>query len=265
MRRLLLFTIFLLGGCQNSETLMQRGTLAYLRGDSEQAARHFQEASNSPQTRPAAFYNLGRLSLEARDGSTAAGFLEQAEGPLIRVYRARAFRLLGETEKARDALTGLSPELPEVRLESALFHSAQGDQEEAIRLLGSLRSEPEFYERAALEAARLKASSGDRQGAISDLEILVVKRPQRLNTFGLLGDYLLKLKDYEAAESRFRKVLRYAPAYYPATLGLGEALEGQGRRTEAAERYQELLQRLGPTHDAGKEALRRLDGLKVPR
>lgn len=79
-----------------------------------------------------------------------------------------------------------------------------------------------------------------------------------------VGDYLMRRKNYRAAESRYREALEYKPNDAIATFRLAVALEKAGERDEARQRYQEYLKILpqGPLAADARKALQRLQPKK---
>ena len=94
----------------------------------------------------------------------------------------------------------------------------------------------------------------------SDVQEMHPYDPHRAEHNVEVGDYLMRRKNYRAAESRYREALEYKPNDAIATFRLAVVLEKTGEREEARQRYQEYLKILpqGPLAADGKKALERL-------
>ena len=78
-----------------------------------------------------------------------------------------------------------------------------------------------------------------------------------------VGDFYFKLKNYVAAESRYREALHYKDNDAIATFRLAVCLEKMGRPDEALEEYESYLKIL-PYGPEAKDAKRAIDRLKNP-
>jgi len=76
-----------------------------------------------------------------------------------------------------------------------------------------------------------------------------------------IGDYYFKLKNYRAAESRYREALEWKPGDAIATFKLGEVMEKIGNLVQARQNYQAYLKILpdGPFSKDAKKALARIE------
>jgi TolA-binding protein len=83
--------------------------------------------------------------------------------------------------------------------------------------------------------------SGDLAGAAQILGKILNSRPQDGQSRYLLGMCYLHMRNFFAAESHFRALVKGSPSHYRAIYNLGLSLEGQGRRQEAARVYQHVL------------------------
>ena len=263
MKRLLLIVVLLSPGCHNAQTELQLGNRAYFGGQSGQALGHYQVALQSPETRAAASYNLGRLYLAQGDPGQALKSFELAQGPDLNLLRSQAFRMLGEFEQARASLgDAVTPAEALERARIELDASSSLSPEEILGMLEVARQDPALSEAATMEIIRLREASGQVEEVVVELERLSGTHPQRLDTDSRLGANLLKLKRFAEAESRFRRSLQRDPSDLPAYVGLGRALEGAARVEEAVHVYQALVSRLPPEEEAAKEARRRLEALQ---
>jgi tetratricopeptide (TPR) repeat protein len=191
VKKVLLLFFFLIAGCQNPRTSLQKGNAAYLNGDLGNAVLQYEQARGHRTTRGVAEYNLGRLYLEQGQAERALSYLGEsssapAQGPLLHVFRARAFRATGAREEARGSLREASTDDPEVTMEWALLESEEGNLPRALELLEQVKKSPVHWEKATLESANIRARMGDTKGAASELEWLLKMRPQRADIRNLL-------------------------------------------------------------------------------
>jgi Tetratricopeptide repeat len=84
--------------------------------------------------------------------------------------------------------------------------------------------------------------------------------PHRADKDVEVGLYYFKLKNYPAAESRFREALTWQDNHAEATYRLATALEKLGKPTEARQYYQQYLKIL-PRGEFAKESKKALDRL----
>ena len=100
--------------------------------------------------------------------------------------------------------------------------------------------------------------------ADSDVQEMKPYDPHRAEKNVEVGDYLMRRKNYRAAESRYREALEYKPNDAIATFRLAVALEKMGEQDEARQRYQEYLKILphGKLAADAKKALERLKAKK---
>lgn len=77
-----------------------------------------------------------------------------------------------------------------------------------------------------------------------------------------VGDYYAKRKNYRAAISRYREALEYKPKDAEATFRLAKALELNGEKQEALQRYEEYLKILpgGEFAEQAKAGVERVKG-----
>ena len=89
--------------------------------------------------------------------------------------------------------------------------------------------------------------------------------PHRADKNIEIGDYYFNLKNYRAAESRYREALEWKPGDAIATYKLGEVMEKEGNLTQARQNYEAYLKILpdGPLADKAKKALERIEKTKA--
>jgi tetratricopeptide (TPR) repeat protein len=98
------------------------------------------------------------------------------------------------------------------------------------------------------------------ESADSDVQEMHPYDPHRAEHNIEVGDYLMRRKNYRAAESRYREALEYKPNDALATFRLAVVLEKAGELGEARQRYEEYLKILpqGPLAADAKKALERM-------
>ncbi len=189
---------------------------------------------------------------------------------------------MGDLDKAEKSLTTaakLDRRLPAVHVGLAQIASRKNEFEEAIaHLSDALEIDPQLTP-ARLLRARLRNRAGDSKGAVSDVEDLLESRPDHRGATVMLANWydqqgmpekgasllmqalerkpddpavwitLGRLrqtaKDYAAAESAFREVLKLRPKRLAAKVGLMDVLVHQGKLEETRE-ILKTVSRRGP-------------------
>jgi MSHA biogenesis protein MshN len=146
------------------------------------------------------------------------GRLEEAKAPLQRALAANAL-----DAPARKLLVRL--QLDTGRLEDARTLLAEGQRLHP--------EDPDF----TLVLARLKAEAGDSAGAIQLLEAGRSQARGEPQYHALLAALLLQAQRYDEAIDQYLVALRSDPANASWLLGVGVALERQGKVADAAEAY----------------------------
>jgi tetratricopeptide (TPR) repeat protein len=97
-------------------------------------------------------------------------------------------------------------------------------------------------------------------GVADDVLELRPYDPHRAEKNIEVGDYYYKLKNYRAAESRYREALEYKPNDAEATFKLAVSEETQGKADDALESYESYLNILpeGPHAEESKSAIQRI-------
>lgn len=111
------------------------------------------------------------------------------------------------------------------------------------------------------------AKSHPNSGVADDVLELHPYDPHKAEKNVEVGDYYFKLKNYPAAESRYREALDYKPNDAIATFKLAVALEKLGNISEAEKYYSNYLEILphGPEAEGSKTALERLKNPVSPQ
>lgn len=256
-------------GCSGPEALMQRGNMAYRDGNPTAAAEFYAQALNSPETKSAAGFNLGRIALEQGQADKAREYFEQAmelevEYPLVRVYHARALIALGRLEEAQRDLERVlkgPTRLPDASLELAKLLAHKQQFREAIEVVQPALAVATFKEESTLLEASWRHQIGDLNGAIARLEELLKSHGYRVPTHFTLADYLMEAGDYREAERKLRSGLEMQPQNTEAILKLAMCLEKTGKRDEARQLYSMLAQSGDANHPMVKRAIESLERL----
>lgn len=118
-----------------------------------------------------------------------------------------------------------------------------------------------------LSAPMGDAKSHPNSGVADEVLELHPYDPHKAEKNVEVGDYYFKLKNYPAAESRYREALDYKPNDAIATFKLAVALEKLGNIPEAEKYYSNYLEILphGPDAEGSKAALDRLKNPGPPQ
>ena len=110
-----------------------------------------------------------------------------------------------------------------------------------------------------LSAPMGDAKSHPNSGIADDVMEMHPYDPHKAEKNVEVGDYYFKLKNYKAAESRYREALQFKPNDAVATFNLATTLDKEGN-PEAQKYYASYLEILphGPSAEASKAALERL-------
>lgn len=258
-------------GCNSPEALMQRGNMAYRGGNPTEAAVYYTQALDSPKTKDAAHFNLGRVALDQGQAEAARVHFENALGleieyPLVRVYHARALVALGNLDEAQKSLERVlkgQGDLPDASLELAKLLAQKGQPAEAIKVVYPAMSSTTLKEEAMLLEASWRQQTGDLPGAIARLEELLKSHSYRIPTHFTLAQYLMQVGDYREAERRLRIGLEMQPQNTEGILMLAECLEKTGKTEDAKQLYSMVAKSGDPSHPLIKrasESLQRLTG-----
>lgn len=136
------------------------------------------------------------------------------------------------------------------RVEQAWKLAANGQNDQAIRLLdGVVRDEP-LNADARLLLGSLLAEAGKQTEAIAQLSEVVRLRPQSAEAQNALGEAYNKFGDIKAARGPFEKAVALNPSFAAAQVNLGLVLVQAGEWQSAAAHLDRAIQLLGHTVDA---------------
>jgi len=248
----LLIALFLTtAGCLSRESLLQRGNMAFQKGELGKAREFYQQALQHESTKTVASYNLGRVYFEQGEFEKAIESFEQARPeevyqPMLPVYRARALAELGRKEEAergfREA-AAIHPELGESHLYLARFLAAQGDKEGAVAAIQPALRFPELQEQASLLAAGWLMEKNRPAEAAALLEELVKTHGDRYGTYLELGKAHLSSGQVRNAETALRRGLALNPGEVEGLYYLGVALQKQSRNDLATQLFQAVVEK----------------------
>ena len=205
------------------------GSAAEHLGELEEAVAAYDLARSLRPEDPATAVRLGRVHLELGNYEQAQSHYQRA----LELPGARAAAHFGlgrvafETDDPTTALRhfgaalGEQPRADSLHYHIALAHRALGD-EQAMRAAMELRGEAPVAFADPITAEIKESATG-------------------IGAQLLLGRVALAANAFETAEDRFREAVRDYPESAAAKRSLATALEGMGRRAEAAMWYQEAL------------------------
>ena len=240
-----------LGGCSSGESSLQRGNMAFQKGELSEAEEFYQKALQSDATRSVASYNLGRVYFERGDYAKALELFDQAlpvetEQPSIRIYRARAAMELGrldEAERGFRSTVKIHPEIGEGYLYLAKFLAAQGDREEALKALQPALGFSELQEEATLLAANWQMEMQRPALAAALLDELLKTHGDRYQTYLELAKAHLAAGKTRSAELALRQGLTLNPGEVEGLFYLGVALKAQSQDDLAGQLFQAVVEK----------------------
>jgi tetratricopeptide (TPR) repeat protein len=235
---------------RNSETLWQTtidrnpncwlahynlGLILNLRGETDAAIRHLQEAIRLKPDCAGAYNSLGIALLN--QGRTDAATRQLQEAIRLQPDFAEAHNSLG--------LALANQHLPD---------AAAGEFQEAIRL------KPDYAD-AHNNLGTIFYKNGRVDEAIRQFQAAIQIQPAYAEAHFNLGSVLSNAGQTDAAISQFREAIRINPDYAKAHNNLGLALLNQGQTAAAAGQFQEAL-RLNPDYADAKSNLAKALELK---
>ncbi len=179
----------------------------------------------------------------------------------IRLMRARAFVLQGETAKGLTELKQLDdlyPKSPELKYETAVAHLQGGAAVEAMQNLDEALQLNPGYTSAILLRAELKMRSGGLGEAITSMLAFLKAYPTNAQAKMVLANAYSAMGQLDQAFSLYTELGQQFPKQpeFPAYRGFIHSR--QGRPTEARKMYEEAL-RLSPYYLPASEELLDLD------
>ncbi len=135
----------------------------------------------------------------------------------------------------------LSPGHVAARETLAALLSEAGQNQEAEAVLRAGRELNPDHAWFALSLARLQAARGDVEGAVATLQSGIGGRGVNAEYRATLAALLVRLRQYPDAARQYEQVLRQQPGQGTWWLGLGLALEAQGKNDEARSAFRRAL------------------------
>lgn len=250
----------LLAACsgESAESLVASAK-QYLAQDNAKAA--VIQLKNAVQADPEAAearFLLGKALLDT--GDVGAASIELRKALSLRHPESQVAPLLAQTMilEGRHQLlveqfgqSDLPDPIAQADLKTALAvaYGALGKREMAQRSLeAALTAVPDFGP-AVLFQARIKADSGDVDGALAAVERIVTRAPQDHEAWQLQGDLLAYGKrDFPAALAAYRQAVSVKPNYVPAHAAALTLLLGGAGTLDEAKTQLEALTRVAPGH-----------------
>lgn len=146
--------------------------------------------------------------------------------------------------QARPLLEGaiaLSPGHVAARETLAALLSEAGQNQEAEAVLRAGRELNPDHAWFALSLARLQAARGDADGAVATLQSGIGGRGVNAEYRATLAALLVRLRQYPDAARQYEQALRQQPGQGTWWLGLGLAMEAQGKNDEARSAFRRAL------------------------
>lgn len=135
----------------------------------------------------------------------------------------------------------LSPGHVAARETLAALLSDAGQNQEAEAVLRAGRALNPDHAWFALSLARLQAARGDTEGAAATLQSGMGARGVNAEYHATLAALLVRLKQYPDAARQYEQALGLQPVQGTWWMGLGLAMEGQGKSDEARSAYRRAL------------------------
>ena len=234
------------------------GDLVAVQGQLEEAVGHLQRAVELTPDFKQARYELASAFERLRRWPDALAQYEalmelDPEFADVRVKRGEALVATGQREEGARSLQSrvdVAPEDASAALSLSAVLRNSNRLEEAQRVLAealeSGRLEPFEEGQLRLELGRILALRDLASEALGELEAAQRLAPNLIETGLLSGLVQARLGRFGEAEQTFRALLAIRPTFVPARLGLAEALQLQGRCTDAIAVLEEGL-RLSPS------------------
>ncbi len=150
----------------------------------------------------------------------------------------------GQSDQARallEAALALSPGHVTAREALAALLSDAGRNQEAEQVLGVGRATNPEHAWFALSLARLQAARGDMGSAVASLKGGLEGRGVGADYHATLAALLVRLKQYPEAVQQYEQALKKQSGQGTWWMGLGLALDAQGKNDEARSAYRRAL------------------------
>ena len=247
----------LVAACGDTPESLVGSAKEYLaKGDAKAAVIELKNALQKKPDLAEARFLLGRAQLDTGDPLSAEKELRRAlelKVPLQDVAPplARAMVASGQYKTVIDEFGAASAASPQgtAELQGALAQAylATGNTAKGKAAIeAALAAQPD-YAPAILGEARLKAASGDLDGAIASIDAALARNPKFVDGWLFKAELENARKAPDAAVAAYRKALEAEPKSLAAHSGIVRTLFGQGKADEAATQLATMKQ-LAPRH-----------------
>jgi putative PEP-CTERM system TPR-repeat lipoprotein len=221
-----------LAGCNNdtAQSLTESGKGYVAKKDYKAAAIQFKSALQKDPQATEARLLLGEALLNGGDMAGAAVELSKCLDQKVAAERvlpllSKALLMSGEAKKLTTLYGNveLSDKSAVAALKSnlAAAWSAQGNRSQSEAAIAAAVAADPNYAPAQLLNARLTAARGDPQSALTQIEAILAKQPERYEGWQLKGEILQHVKnDLPHAEEAYRKAIEIEKTYVPSYLAL---------------------------------------------
>lgn len=254
---LLALVVTMLAACAEKPESLVASAKDYLaKGDAKAAVIQLKNALQKNPDIAEARFLLGRASLDTGDVPAAEKELrkalelkyppEEVAPPL-----ARAMVAGGQYKPAIDEFGGVSVASPQgvAELQAALAQAylATGNAAKGqAAVAAALAAQPD-HGPAILVDARLKAGSGDIEGALASIDAAIARNPRFVEGWLFKGELENARKQPDAAIAAYRKALELEPNYLAAHSALVTLLFSQGNAEDAAAQVA-AMKKIAPRH-----------------
>jgi cellulose synthase operon protein C len=244
-------------GAQSGAELAAAGKAAMDKRDYASAVIQFKSALQEDPESATLRLQLGQALFEAGDPLSALVELQKAQelqAPDDQVIPslARALLAVGDESRllAQYGETRLVDPMAQADLLTSIAgaHLVRSDAQRSAEFVdAALRAMPSFSPAIVLQA-RLKAASGDFDGALMLLDGVLLKEPENERAGILKGEVQwLSKRDRDAALATFRSVLEKSPKSVAAHISATTILNEQNKPEPARAQFVEL-KKVAPTH-----------------
>ena len=148
--------------------------------------------------------------------------------------------LAGQANLLRKALAG-NPDLVWARLRLSILCDRLGNATEALTLATEYNADRPDDIRGQFMLARARHLTGDLEGALKLLTLMVNDGKSNLQIFDELGQIYAKLGRFDLARNNWRRALEIDPEYPSALFNFGQLAMEEGKSDEAAGFFERAL------------------------
>ncbi|MDR2838691.1 MAG: PEP-CTERM system TPR-repeat protein PrsT [Azonexus sp.] len=251
-----LLAVFL-GACGESpEQLIASGKDFLAKNDNKAAVIQLKNALQADPNLGEARFLLGQALLNSGDAAGAAVELQKAldlkfpAGQTVPLL-AQALLASGQAKKLVEQFgaSQLDDQTAQASLKTSLSqaHILQGQRDLAQNELAAALAAKPDYAPAQLATARLKAASGDIDGAVAIVDQVLAAAPKNPDALLLAGSLRGAKNDPDSAITRYREAVAARPDFLLAHAAIINTLLKQGKNDEAATQI-EALKKVAPKH-----------------